>query len=421
MKILLLTHRLPYPPNRGDRIRSFHLLKFLAGHGDVSLACPTEEPIDDSARQMLAKICSQIEIAPISLIGRSSRAAGSLAAGRSATEGYFWNRQLANTISRWARTDKFDIVVCYCSGMYRYARLPALLGTPVVVDMVDVDSQKWRDCAERAPFLKRMLFQVESRRVGQLESEIAAHAAAITFVSEDERELFGKSKTSTPVQVVRNGVDLNYFAASPGQPPSEPNTCCFVGVLNYPPNVDGLHWFVESIWPNVRREVSNARLMIVGKSPGPRVQRLATAPGVELHANVPDVRPFLARSAVAIAPMRFARGIQNKILEAMAMEKAVVATPQSLEGICAQVGSDLLKACTAEDWSTTMCSLLASPTRAEQIGRAARRYVETHHCWDDCLRPLERHLLAQVPEQTRSSDFTPSPPYHPVPANELAT
>lgn len=397
MRVLLLTHRLPYPPDRGDRIRSYHLLKYLAAKGDVSLACTTEEPIGTEAVRTLAEHCSQIEICPISKMGRSWRAFSSLALGRSATEGYFWHPRLAAVVTRWAQAEQFDIVVCYCSGMFRYTQLPALVGRRIIVDMVDVDSQKWTDCAERALFMKRLLYRVESSRVRVLEAEIAAKASAITLISEEERGLLRRNDISAPIHVVGNGVDSKYFSPEVGQCGFEPHVCCFVGVLNYPPNVDGLKWFVEKVWPEVRSKVPTARFLIVGKSPVSPVQRLAEVPGVELHANVPDVRPFLARSAVAIAPMRFARGVQNKILEAMSMEKAVVATPQSLEGLSAQSGVELLAARTPEDWSTTLCSLLTDPLHVARIGCAGRRYVEQNHCWNDCLQPFEDFLAPHVP------------------------
>lgn len=404
MRVLLLTHRVPYPPNRGDRIRSFHLLKFLAQRAEVSLACPSEEPVADTTRQVLDRYCVQVAIGPTSRIGRSCRAAWSLARSRSATEGYFWQPQLARKIRDWARVRSFDAVVCYCSGMFPYASLPELAAVPIMVDLVDVDSQKWIECARRASLAKQWLYQLESARVWKLEGEIAKRATTVTLVSEEERELFRRIGCSSSVQVVGNGVDIEYFSPQPDSPAAAAHTCCFVGVLNYPPNVDGLRWFVESVWPAVRAEVPGARFMIVGKSPEQQVERLAAVPGVELHANVPDVRPFLARSAVALAPMQFARGVQNKVLEAMAMQKAIVATPQSLEGLRAQPDVEVLAASDADEWSTAIVSLMSDPQRAERLGRGARAYVESNHRWEDCLEPLAKCLPGNVDHTTSAAD-----------------
>lgn len=410
MRVLLLTHRVPHPPDRGDRIRSFHLLKFLAERAEVSLACPSEEPVAESSSLVLDRLCAQVAICPTSWFGRSRRAAWSLARGRSATEGYFWHPQLARTIRAWASDVKFDAIVCYCSGMFRYTLLPELREAPVLVDLVDVDSQKWIECARRASFGKKSLYELESARVWKLEGEIAERAATVTLVSEEERELFRRIGCSSAVQVVGNGVDLDYFSRQPDSPAVAPLTCCFVGVLNYPPNVDGLRWFVELVWPAVLAEVPGARFKIVGKSPQQQVERLATAPGVELHANVPDVRPFLAQSAVAVAPMQFARGVQNKVLEAMAMQKAVVATPQSLEGLGAQAGAEVLAATDVDDWREALVSLMKDSARAERLGHRARAYVESNHRWDDCLAPLADYLTCSI-------HLTPSDAGRPAPRN----
>jgi polysaccharide biosynthesis protein PslH len=401
MRVLLLTHRVPYPPNRGDRIRSIHLLKFLAQRAEVSLACPTEEPVAESTRQVLDRLCSQVAIGPNSWFNRSRRAAWSLARGRSATEGYFWHPQLARTIRAWAGAKKFEAIVCYCSGMFRYTLVPELAGVPVLVDLVDVDSQKWIECARRASVAKQWLYELESSRVWKLESEIAERAATVTLVSEEERELFRRVGCSSSVEVVGNGVDLEYFSRQADSPAVAPHTCCFVGVLNYPPNVDGLKWFVELVWPAVQAEVPNARFLIVGKSPEQQVERLSSVPGVELHANVPDVRPYLAQSAVAVAPMQFARGVQNKVLEAMAMEKAVVATPQSLEGLRAKPGAEVLAASDVDEWRAAIVSLMMGPSRAEQLGRAARSYVESNHRWEDCLGPFAEYLASTADQLSR--------------------
>lgn len=408
MRVLLLTHRVPYPPNRGDRIRSFHLLKFLASRSEVSLACPSEEPVADSTRKVLSSLCNQVAICPTSWIGRGRRAAWSLAGGRSATEGYFWHPRLASTVRQWAGLAKFDAIVCYCSGMFRYVQLPEFAQTPVLVDLVDVDSQKWIECARRASVAKQWLYELESARVWKLESEIAERAATVTLVSEEERELFRRIGNSSSVHVVGNGVDLDFFSRQPEMPAIAPRTCCFVGVLNYPPNVDGLRWFVEQVWPGVQAEIPGARFSIVGKSPEQQVERLASAPGVELHANVPDVRPYLAQSAVVVAPMQFARGVQNKVLEAMAMEKAVVATPQSLEGLRAKPGEEVIAATNVDEWRAAIVSLMSDLPRAERLGRQARAYVESNHRWEECLGPLADYLGDSV-------DRPNSGPDHPAP------
>jgi sugar transferase (PEP-CTERM/EpsH1 system associated) len=388
MTILMLTHRVPYPPDRGDRIRSFHLLKFLAARAEISLACTTTEPVATETQQILHDLCARFEICPLTNAGRAARAAWSLATGRSATAGYFWHSRLAATISDWARQEKFDAVLCYCSGMFRYTQLRQLAGAKLVVDLVDVDSQKWLECSQHARWPKSWLYRVESKRVARLEKQVASEADAVTVISAEEQTLFGKIAPGGAAVVAGNGVDLEYFRVRPELPAVEPHTCCFVGVLDYAPNVDGVDWFCTRVWPAVRASVPDAKFLIVGKSPNETVRRLAKLDGVELHPDVPDVRPYMSRSAVAIAPLRFARGVQNKVLEAMAMGKAVVATPQSLEGLHSAAQGALLETVRPEEWFDRIISLFNDRPQVAQVGRMARTYVEHWHSWEACLEPL---------------------------------
>jgi sugar transferase (PEP-CTERM/EpsH1 system associated) len=314
---------------------------------------------------------------------------------RSATEGYFRSPQLAKTVKAWAASEKFDAIFCYCSGMFRYSQVPELARTRLIVDLVDVDSRKWADCAMHAGPPKRWLHQLESRRVEQLEKQIADRADAVLVISDEERKIFASIAPQASVTVVGNGVDLDYFQPAPNIAP-EPHTTCFVGVLDYAPNVDGLEWFCANVWPAVRKAVPDAKFLIVGKSPAPSIRRLAALPGIELHVNVPDVRPFLRRSSVVAAPLRFARGVQNKVLEAMAMGKAVVATPQSLEGLQAAVGSELIGAGSEKNWTHALVDLFESASKVRSLGRAARAHVELHHAWEKCLAPVEAQLTKRI-------------------------
>jgi len=204
------------------------------------------------------------------------------------------------------------------------------------------------------------------------------------------------------VSVVGNGVDLEYFNADRNLD-TEPHTCCFVGVLNYAPNIDGLKWFCASVWPAVRASVPDAKFLIVGKSPLRDVRRLAELPGVELHADVPDIRPYLERSRVVVAPLRFARGVQNKVLEAMAMRKAVVVTPQSLQGLHSSAESCLIKAESAPDWSNAIVRQFHNRTYANQVGQSARRFVEQRHAWNACLASLEELISPRPGKGTVTS------------------
>jgi sugar transferase (PEP-CTERM/EpsH1 system associated) len=314
----------------------------------------------------------------------------SIARGRSASEGLFASRRLAKVVADWARQTRFDAVVAFCSSVVPYLRIPELAGVPALVDLVDVDSQKWLDYASGAGLVRGSLFNLEGRRVRQLEREAARRAGAITLVSEPEAELCRGHCQPTPVMGVPNGVDLDYFGSvEGGATAAASRECVFVGALDYRANIDGLTWFCREVWPTLRQRDPLATLTLVGRNPLPIVKKQAEMPGVSVVGDVPDVRPFLARAAVVVAPLRVARGIQNKVLEAMAARRAVVASSGALEGIELETGRDALRADAPAEWIAAIASLLDDAPRRNRLAEAGRRFVEERHAWDACLGPFE--------------------------------
>jgi sugar transferase (PEP-CTERM/EpsH1 system associated) len=207
----------------------------------------------------------------------------------------------------------------------------------------------------------------------------------VTLVSEAEADLYRQIGAHGSILAIANGVDLEYYR--PGSVTTEQG-CVFVGALDYHPNVDGACWFCREVWPQIHRARPEARMYLVGRRPLPAVRRLAEVPGVEVVGQVPDVRPYLSRSAVAVVPLRLARGVQNKVLEALALCKATVASPQSLTGLRAKHGEHLLAASSASEWVEAVLRLQREPALRRQLGSAGRRYVEEHHQWDRCLEPF---------------------------------
>jgi sugar transferase (PEP-CTERM/EpsH1 system associated) len=259
---------------------------------------------------------------------------------------------------------------------------------PAVVDLMDVDSQKWRDYAARSWLPMSMVYSVEAARVEALERRLGARAKALLVVSDAEAELLRKAAPGAPVQVVPNGVDLEYFQTSG----ADGEGCVFVGALDYFPNVDGAVWFCREVWPLVRRQRPNERLRLVGRRPTDEVKRLGGVDGVEVAADVPDVRPYLAGAAVVVAPLRVARGIQNKVLEGMAMARPVVASPQALQGLRGRGELPLVEADGPEAWAEDVVALLGDATRCRALGEQGRRFVEGQHAWGPCLAGLDEVL-----------------------------
>lgn len=395
--LLYLVHRVPYPPDKGDRIRAFNVLSYLAARAEVHLATLADEPTPTASRDALNRLCSRTAIEPLNGWTRWPRALASLMLGRTVTEGAFYSPALCRTLTDWAKHTRYDAVVASSSSTVPYLRLPALRDLPALVDLVDVDSQKWFDYAEASRGPKRWLYRTEGQRLRRLEIEAVRAAKAATLVSEAEVQLFRSFCTDGEVRAVANGVDLGYFHSSADAAEPEESACVFVGALDYRPNVDGADWFCREVWPTIQKNRPTAKFYLVGRKPAPTVQRLASLPGVELVGQVPDVRPWLVRSAVAVVPLRIARGVQNKVLEALAMGKAVVASPQALAGVQAKPGEHLLSAPTPTEWTDAVLRLLDDATLRRRLGSAGRVFVEEHHRWERCLEPLGR-LLGLSPD-----------------------
>jgi sugar transferase (PEP-CTERM/EpsH1 system associated) len=302
----------------------------------------------------------------------------SLLRGRSATEGYFRTSSLCRHI---AAAGPFDLAVGYCS-----ATLPALLAAPAkrrIMDLVDVDSAKWSAYAQAAGGLTRWLYRTESHRVAQLERTAVDRCDAVLLVSDAEvAALTGATDT---VMAVGNGVDLDRFTPFP---PAEAPSIVFTGTMDYRPNVEGVCWFVREVWPRLRAAVPAAIFTIVGRDPARPVRRLAEIPGVRVTGWVADVQPYLAAASVAVAPLHIARGVQNKVLEAMACGRAVVATGEALAGLDVRVGVDVLQAADGDEWVQCLTDLLSDRSRIRQLGAAAADAVARRYTWSARMAPL---------------------------------
>lgn len=400
--ILYVTHRVPYPPDKGDRIRNYHVLRFLAQRARVHLACLADEPVPPEALAALQPLCDRFAIVPNQ--ARWLRAGLALAAGGSASVGAFSSPGLRRVLRDWAASTRFDATLTSASSLVPYQRLPELRGIPAVVDLVDVDSQKWFDYAAGRSGPKAWLHRLEGRRLRRIERDLPAAMRAVTLVSEAEADLYREFCTPGGVHAVANGVDLEYFQPQWQQ---EEAACVFVGALDYPPNIDAACWFATHVWPLVRLRLPAAALWLVGRNPVPAVRGLGELPGVTVVGAVPDVRPYVARAAVAVAPLRLARGLQNKVLEALAMAKATVASPQALAALRVDDGVHLLSAATIEDWVSSVVGLLDDASWRQRLGAAGRDYVETHHHWDRCLLPFAELLGLETP--ARGEEPTPLP------------
>lgn len=410
--MLMLTHRLPYPPDRGDRIRSYHMLKEIARHFEVAIACTSDEPVWLQHHQLLSTIAKRVAIQPISTWASKYKSIVAALSGQSLTPYYYYRQGLADTIVQWHEEAPFDVILTFCTGMIKYARLLAPqpgdhdsnghsdkqagnTGPSIrhVLDLVDVDSLKWRSYASKSWPPLSWLYRAEAKRLCSIEAGRFDHFDALAVVSEAEAQAYRKHIAEHPgLTVVGNGVDLDYFSTLPD---SDSKTIVFVGVLNYKPNVDGVCWFVENVLGELKEHIPDARLLIIGRHPIPRVEQLAEQAGVEVVGSVPDVRVHMQEAAAVIAPLQIARGVQNKVLEAMACAKPVVCSPEAAQGIQAQDGQHLMIASEPSQWVEKLRKLLTDKPLRQQLGAEARRHVEINYSWSQRLAPLIKLLRGE--------------------------
>ena len=384
--LLYITHRVPYPLDKGDRIRNWNVLRFLAHRACIHLACLADEPVSSETRRILSENCDQMAIVPLDRV-RWLRMAGSALTGGTFSEGAFSTPALRQVVRDWTKQTKFNAAIASASSLAPYLR--QMSDVPAVVDLVDVDSQKWLDYGAASSFPKSLAYRFEGNRLRKLERELPAWCKAVLLVSDAETEIYSRFAKPGPVFTVTNGVDFDCF--EPQGVPPEP-ACTFVGALDYKPNVDGACWFAKMVWPELYRRRPDLRFRLVGRRPAIEILALGNIPGIEIIGEIPDVRPWVAKSAVIVVPLQIARGIQNKLLEALAMAKAVVSSPAALNGLKAIPGDQLLAAKSPPEWIESIERCLDDVNLRQRLGASGRAYVQRNHNWDKCLQPLAEIL-----------------------------
>jgi polysaccharide biosynthesis protein PslH len=399
-KLLYLVHRLPYPPNKGDKVRSYHLLRHLLANHQVFVGTFLDDPEDEVHVGTLRALCAGLHVTRLHPARARLGSLAGLIDGEALTLRYYRDAALQRWVRATARHEGVDAVVVFSSSMAQYADG---LGLPMLVDFVDVDSAKWTEYATHHRWPMSWLYRREGEQLLAYERAVAARATWSFFVTEKEATLFRSlaPESAHSCEAMGNGVDADYFApdsmrASPFA--DDERAVVFTGAMDYWPNVDAVTWFAIEMLPKLRVQWPTLRFHIVGRSPTPAVRALA-GDSVNVTGTVLDVRPYLQHAAVVVAPLRLARGIQNKILEAMAMGKAVVAARESAEVITAGRGTELVEADDSAAFVREVDTLLREPMRAAAIGLAGRHRVQHDYSWDAQLSTVDRHLALLCAEQ----------------------
>jgi sugar transferase (PEP-CTERM/EpsH1 system associated) len=405
VRILYICHRIPYPPDKGEKIRAFHQLRAMAGRHEVDLFTLADDPADmERGPAALRDLCRRVTVVGLNPRLARLRSLPYLFTSAPLTIPYFGSEELRRQIDAAVRHNSYDRVFVYCSAMAQYLT-PA--GIPVVIDLVDVDSNKW---AQYATFSRLPMAAVYRREAGALrryERRVCENSAAVVVTTEREARLLTEIAPSARVHVIPNGVDTDYFQPPPNRPDAAPPVIGFMGDMGYFPNQDAVTYFARKVLPLIRRSAPDARFLIVGRNPSREVRDLAAIDGVEVTGFVPDVRPHLARMRVSVAPFSIAAGIQNKILEAMSCEIPVVATPRAAQGLTPATAAIADIADGPEEIASRTALLLLDPGFAREKGRESRRRVAVDYNWE---RALERLLeIVEQPSRMQSVAAGSSP------------
>ncbi|MEO1309406.1 MAG: TIGR03087 family PEP-CTERM/XrtA system glycosyltransferase [Pseudomonadota bacterium] len=395
LEALYLVHRIPYPPDKGDKIRSWNLLRHLAKTHQVHLGAFVDDPEDLQHRAFLESVCASVKLVEIDPTRRKLLSLRGFATGEALSMPYYRVADMAEWV-RETRRRPLDLEVAFSSTMAPYLEA-APDGRPRLVDLVDADSEKWRAYAAAKSFPMSWVYAREAERLGAAERRIAEWADASFLVTPAERDILVET-TGAPAEKVdwwANGVDTDVFDPEADfELLAEPYEFVFTGAMDYWANAEAISWFVAEVWPTIRAEAPQARLGVVGARPGADVQKLADAAGVTVTGRVEDVRPYIAGASVSVAPLRIARGVQNKVLEAMAMARAVLATPEAATGIDAAAGEEIIVASDAATLAREALSLLNDPERRAALGAAARACVQRDYSWEGRLARFDAALAA---------------------------
>lgn len=400
--ILMLCHRIPYPPDKGDKIRAWHLLKHLSQDYDISLGCFIDDPDDKAYRPVLEKICHETKFISINPTLARLKSLRALVRGRPLSLDYYDSAAMHGWVAS-VRAKGVVAEIAYSSTMAPYL---AEAKSPTLIDLVDADSAKFSAYGAKGGPHERLVYGREGRRLAAFESSLTQTAHKLFLVSPEEADVVKglPGADADTVDWYRNGVDTAYWRADGDfAKPDRTFDLVFTGAMDYRPNVEAVTSFVRDIWPHLAAENPELTFGIVGALPVKEVTALAAQPGVHVTGRVDDMRPYLAAAKIAVAPLAIARGVQNKVLEAMAMSTPVVASRAAILGTGAAPGEHLVEANGAEEIVAAIRALLDDPDRAYGLSAAASSFIAKEFPWEKTLTRFDDALAAALSSSDSSS------------------
>ena len=394
--LLFLAHRLPYPPNKGDKVRSHHFLRHLGRRYRVVLGSFIDDPLDWRHVEKLKALCAEVHVESIIPWSRRIRSARAVLTGEALALPYFRSSELDAWVKDVVRREYIERAFVFSSPMAQYVLdLPRLRS---IVDFVDLDSAKWSDYGRRRPWPVSAVYQREARRLLAFEKLVAARVEASLFVTREEARLLSAAvpECASRIVAIENGVDGEYFSPEHGlESPfsAGEHPIVFTGTMDYWPNVDAVVWFAQEVLPRIRQHDACARFHIVGMNPNRTVRALGSDAAISVTGRVDDVRPYLRHARAVVAPLRVARGIQNKVLEAMAMGRPVVVTSAAAAALSARLGVDLEVADDAAAFAAKVLAVM-DPAAGDGMGRLARARILADYTWTSRFARLDE-LIAR--------------------------
>lgn len=395
--LLYLVHRIPFPPDKGDKISSFNYLRYFSSRYRVHLATFIDDPADEKYRDDVVKMCASHWIGKLGPVSKVRGALKALATGKAISVASYENSALRDWVGQTVQQHNVKKALVYSSGVAHYAITPQI--SSIVVDFADVDSEKWRQYARTKSWPLSWLYGREAAKLLAYDRSIAVSAKSAVLRTKPEAALFVElaPEVAPFVKVVNNGVDADYFSpahalASPYA--TDAQVVVYTGVMDYWPNVDAVTWFAQEVLPLLKRTHPAIQFYIVGSRPSPEVKKLAEADrAVTVTNRVPDVRPYVAHAKVAVVPNRIGRGVANKSLEALALGKPLVTNEIAAFGLESVVqGVEYVTAHDAPNYAREVAALIDDPRRAAAMGAAGRERMLKDFNWDRNIAKIDGWL-----------------------------
>ncbi len=399
-KLLYLVHRIPYPPNKGDKIRSYHLLKHLSQQYDVYLGTFIDDDNDWQYRDVVKALCKDVCFVSLNPLTAKLKSVKGFLTNQALTLPYYFNRKMQKWVDDTVKTHNISLAMVYSSSMAQFIESYANMNR--LIDFVDVDSDKWEQYAQSKHGLSSWVYRRESKKLAYYESNIVNDFDYSFLVSESESDLLKKQcqeyrtfdNINNRIGYYNNGVDLNFFNPSidyTSPYDTKKKNIAFTGAMDYWANVDAVKWFCKKVWPLLKEQYHDLCFTIVGSNPSKEVLELVSD---DIHATgrVEDIRPYIACADLIVAPMQIARGIQNKVLEALSLNKTVVMTPAAYEGLVETLELDELCKSSSKEFAVC-CSKILEQTN---VSVQWRQYVEKNYSWHHCLLRVDQQLSSFI-------------------------